>query len=175
MRLHSSVLAGAAALVAASAQAGNAQDTIDRPLTIYVAGTAGGGIDLYARLVARHIGRHIPGKPTVTVQLMPGAGGIRAANYLAEQAPRDGTVMTTFAGGPILEPLIGARNPGYDMTYCCGILVRDGLVMFADTRTNAGVDNIATFRKLHVLVQPGRRIMSTSMTRPSSVTILVSS
>ncbi len=50
MRLHWSVLAGAAALVAASVQAGNAQDTIDRPLTIYVAGTAGGGIDLYARL-----------------------------------------------------------------------------------------------------------------------------
>ena len=116
MRLHWSVLAGAVALVAASAQAGNAQDTIDRPLTINVAGTAGGGIDLYARLVARHLGRHIPGKPTVTVQLMPGAGGIRAANYLAEQAPRDGTVMTTFAGGPILEPLIGARNPGYDMS-----------------------------------------------------------
>ena len=46
------------------------------------------------------------------------------------------------------------------MTYCCGILVRDGLVMFADTRTNAGVDNIATFRKLHVLVQPGQRIMA---------------
>jgi len=116
MRLRWSVLAGAVALIAASAQAGNAQDTIDRPLTINVAGTAGGGIDLYARLVARHIGRHIPGKPTVTVQLMPGAGGIRAANYLAEQAPRDGTVMTTFAGGPILEPLIGTRNPGYDMS-----------------------------------------------------------
>src|SRR5262249_32582816 len=48
--------------------------------------------------------------------VMPGAGGIRAANYLAEQAPRDGTAMTTFAGGPILEPLIGARNPGYDMS-----------------------------------------------------------
>jgi putative proteasome-type protease len=46
------------------------------------------------------------------------------------------------------------------MTYCCGILVRDGLVMFADTRTNAGVDNIATFRKLHVLTQPGERIMA---------------
>ena len=116
MRLRSSVLAGAVALVAASAQPGNAQDTIDRPVTIYVAGTAGGGIDLYARLMARHIGRHIPGKPTVTVQVMPGAGGIRAANYLAEQAPRDGTAMTTFAGGPILEPLIGARTPGYDMS-----------------------------------------------------------
>jgi putative proteasome-type protease len=46
------------------------------------------------------------------------------------------------------------------MTYCCGILVRDGLVMFADTRTNAGVDNIATFRKLHVFTQPGERIMA---------------
>src|SRR5262249_61765345 len=52
--------------------------------------------------------------------------------------------------------------PGWftTMPYCCGILVRDGLVMFADTRTNAGVDNIATFRKLHVFPQPGERIMA---------------
>src|SRR6266852_1590724 len=97
----------------AAAQSAHA---IDRPLNIYVAGTAGGGVDLYARLVSRHIGRHIPGKPTVTVQVMPGAGGIRAANYLAEQAPRDGTAIATFAGGPVLEPLIGTRNPGYDMS-----------------------------------------------------------
>src|SRR6516164_9168314 len=106
----------AAALMLGSAQPGTAQATIDRPMTIYVAGTAGGGIDLYARLVARHMGRHIPGKPTVTVQVMPGAGGIRAAKFLAEQAPRDGTAIATFAGGPILEPLIGARDPGYDMS-----------------------------------------------------------
>ena len=46
------------------------------------------------------------------------------------------------------------------MTYCCGILVRDGLVMFADTRTNAGVDNISTFRKLHVFTQTGQRLMA---------------
>jgi putative proteasome-type protease len=46
------------------------------------------------------------------------------------------------------------------MTYCCGILVRDGLVMFADTRTNAGVDNVSTFRKLHTFKQPGERIMA---------------
>ena len=42
------------------------------------------------------------------------------------------------------------------MTYCCGILVRDGLVMIADTRTNAGLDNISTFRKLHVFTQSGQ-------------------
>jgi len=104
------------ALASGWTQPGSAQDTIDRPVIIYVAGTAGGGIDLYARLVSRHISRHIPGKPTVTVQVMPGAGGIRAANFLAEQAPRDGTAIATFAGGPILEPLIGARKPGYDMS-----------------------------------------------------------
>jgi putative proteasome-type protease len=46
------------------------------------------------------------------------------------------------------------------MTYCCGILVRDGLVMFADTRTNAGIDNISTFRKLHVFVERGERILA---------------
>jgi putative proteasome-type protease len=50
--------------------------------------------------------------------------------------------------------------PGTYMTYCCGILVRDGLVMFADTRTNAGVDNISTFRKLHVFTQTGQRLMA---------------
>jgi putative proteasome-type protease len=46
------------------------------------------------------------------------------------------------------------------MTYCCGILVREGLVMIADTRTNAGLDNISTFRKLHIYTQPGERVMA---------------
>jgi tripartite-type tricarboxylate transporter receptor subunit TctC len=116
-------LPGAAALVGVLACAlpwtpaaaqGAVDHTIDRPINIYVAGTAGGGIDLYARLLARHIGRHIPGKPTVNVQVMPGAGGIRAANFLAQQAPKDGTAFTAFAGGPILEPLIGSRKVDYD-------------------------------------------------------------
>jgi hypothetical protein len=49
---------------------------------------------------------------------------------------------------------------GTPMTYCVGILVRDGLVMIADTRTNAGVDNIATFRKLHLFEKPGERIIT---------------
>jgi putative proteasome-type protease len=46
------------------------------------------------------------------------------------------------------------------MTYCCGILVREGLVMIADTRTNAGLDNVSTFRKLHIYSEPGERIMA---------------
>jgi len=107
-------LGGVAMLVALAIVPAAAQDTIDRPVNIYVAGTAGGGIDLYARVVSRHFGRHIPGKPQVNVQVMPGAGGIRAANFLAQQAPKDGTAITTFAGGPILEPLIGSRKTDYD-------------------------------------------------------------
>lgn len=97
------------------AQAASAADTIDHPIIIYVGGTAGGGIDLYARLVADHIGRHIPGNPVVNVQEMPGGGGIKLANDLAKIAPHDGTVMASFTDGPILEPLTGARNPGYGM------------------------------------------------------------
>src|SRR6202012_1764761 len=47
-----------------------------------------------------------------------------------------------------------------EMTYCCGILVHEGLVMIADTRTNAGLDNISVFRKLHTFAEPGERIMA---------------
>src|SRR5215813_10558764 len=55
----------------------------------------------------------------------------------------------------------GGDAPGEaEMTYCCGILVRDGLVMIADTRTNAGLDNVSTFRKLHIFSKPGERIMA---------------
>src|SRR5437868_14510170 len=49
---------------------------------------------------------------------------------------------------------------GLEMTYCCGILVRDGLVMIADTRTNAGLDNVSTFRKLHASSKPAQRLMA---------------
>ncbi len=95
-----------------------AQDAgaITGTLNLYAAGTAGGGVDLFGRLLGRHMGRHVAGEPNVVVQVMPGAGGIRAANFLAQQAPRDGTAIAIFAGGPILEPLIGDRNPGYDMS-----------------------------------------------------------
>jgi len=56
------------------------------------------------------------------------------------------------------------------MTYCCGILVRDGLVMIADTRTNAGLDNISIFRKLHVFSNPGDRIMAIASSGNLSLT-----
>jgi putative proteasome-type protease len=56
------------------------------------------------------------------------------------------------------------------MTYCCGIMVRDGLVLIADTRTNAGLDNIATFRKLHIFEKPGERVLMLATAGNLSVT-----
>jgi len=68
-----------------------------RTITLIVGYGPGGGYDLYARLMARHLGRHIPGNPTIVVQNMPGAGSLRATNYLYTVAPRDGATIGSFA------------------------------------------------------------------------------
>jgi putative proteasome-type protease len=63
-----------------------------------------------------------------------------------------------------------AREQAHAMTYCCGILVQEGLVMIADTRTNAGLDNISVFRKLHLFTEPGERIMAIASAGNLSIT-----
>jgi tripartite-type tricarboxylate transporter receptor subunit TctC len=67
----------------------------------------GGGYDLYARTLGRHIGRHIPGNPNIVVQNMPGAGSLKAANYLYTIAPKDGTMFGGFSRGAPIDPLFG--------------------------------------------------------------------
>ena len=71
---------------------------------------SGGGYDVYGRLLATHLGRYIPGNPTVVLQHMPGAGSLRSVNYLYNTAPRDGTVLGIFARDMPLLGLIG-DNP----------------------------------------------------------------
>ena len=73
---------------------------------------AGGGYDQYARLLGRHIGRHIPGRPTVLPVNMPGGGGIRAANYVAKIAPQDGTILTIVSQGLPVDQALGL-NPSF--------------------------------------------------------------
>ena len=87
-----------------------------KQITILVAGTAGGGIDIGARVMARHLGKYVPGHPNVVAQLMPGAGGIRMIEHMSKVAPKDGTVIGTVAPGPLIEPLIGKRKTSYRMT-----------------------------------------------------------
>jgi tripartite-type tricarboxylate transporter receptor subunit TctC len=88
----------AVALLAAPAQADDVADFYKgKRVTLIVSYGPGGGYDVYARVLSRHIGRHIPGNPSIVVQNMPGAGSLRGANYLYNVAPKDGTAFGTFA------------------------------------------------------------------------------
>jgi tripartite-type tricarboxylate transporter receptor subunit TctC len=79
----------------------------NRTIPVIIGYSAGGGYDLYARVLAQHMGRHIPGNPTLVPQNMPGAGSIKAALYLYSVAPKDGSVIGTFARGMASTALIG--------------------------------------------------------------------
>ncbi len=88
----------AVALLAGPAQADEVADFYKgKRVTLLVSYGPGGGYDVYARTLARHISRHIPGNPSIVVQNMPGAGSLRGTNYLYNVAPKDGTVFGTFA------------------------------------------------------------------------------
>ena len=78
-------------------------------ITIYVGNTAGGTYDLYARLVSRHLGRFLPGRPGVVVENMPGAGSLRAANFIHGVAPKDGTAIGIVTENVAIEQAL--QNP----------------------------------------------------------------
>ena len=109
---------GVVALVAGLAGAADAQSVESfyrgRTVTIVVGYSVGGGYDAHARVLARHLGKHLPGSPAIVVQNMPGAGSLRAANYLYNAAPKDGATLGVFARGMAMEPLIGASSAGFD-------------------------------------------------------------
>ncbi len=76
-----------------------------------------GGYDTYARTLARHMGKHIPGNPTILPQNMPGAGSLKVANYIYNVAPKNGTVIATFARGLPMEKLLGrTAGQAFDAT-----------------------------------------------------------
>ena len=78
----------------------------DKTITLYIGYTVGGGYDIYARLVARHIGKYISGNPTVVPSNMPGAGSLKLMNWLYNAAPRDGTVLGSVNRGVPFLPLV---------------------------------------------------------------------
>jgi tripartite-type tricarboxylate transporter receptor subunit TctC len=99
----------------AAAQDAMAQFYHGRTITIVVGSSAGGGYDTYARLLTRFFSKHMPGNPTIVTQNMPGAGSNLMSAYVANVAPKDGTVIGANFAGAILEPLIGQNPSGkYD-------------------------------------------------------------
>lgn len=79
-------------------------------LNIVIGYSVGGGYDAYARLLAVHLGKHIPGNPTVVPQNMVGAGSLKAALYLDTVAPKDGTVIATFGRNIPIDPLMATTG-----------------------------------------------------------------
>ena len=109
------VAACAAEFAADIAQAQPAEQFFARKtVTISIGYTAGGSYDLYGRLVARHLGKQIPGAPSVVAQNMPGAGSLKAANYIYEVAPKDGTALGVVVESAALEQALANPAALYD-------------------------------------------------------------
>src|SRR5690349_14179299 len=103
-----------AATIAVSSAHSQSVDFTGKTITLAIATPAGGGYDLYGRLVARHIGRYLPGNPTVVPQNMPGAGSLIAANWLANVAPKDGTAIAIVPSATMFENLLGNAQARFD-------------------------------------------------------------
>jgi tripartite-type tricarboxylate transporter receptor subunit TctC len=109
----------AAALLLASVLPGAAKEQsvadfyAGKDVTLYIGTAVGGAYDLFGRLVARHMGRHIPGRPAVVPVNMEGAGSLKIANWFYRGAPRDGSVIALINRGTPYEPLIGNAGPAH--------------------------------------------------------------
>ncbi len=110
-----SVLALLALGASAQAQDPVAEFYRGKQIRIVAASATGGGYDLYARYVARHIGKHIPGNPTVIVKNMPGAGGLVAGNHVYARVGKDGLTLGVLQG-PLTYAQVGnSPNVAFDM------------------------------------------------------------
>ena len=119
LRFWSMLCAAATALAFSTLSAGAQGQSVEsfyqgKTITLVVGFTSGGGYDLNARAVARFMGNHIPGKPKVVIQNMPGAGSLASINHLANVAAKDGTALASFSRGVIFEPLMGNKSAQFD-------------------------------------------------------------
>jgi len=112
------IAVAAVALAVVPISLANAQSPAEfykgRTIDMEIGYSVGGGYDLYARLVARHLGKHIPGNPTVVPKNMEGAGSLRLANWLYGAAPRDGSAIGATSRGAAFDPLLGQMGAQFD-------------------------------------------------------------
>jgi tripartite-type tricarboxylate transporter receptor subunit TctC len=104
------------AIVAGAAVAETAGTFAGKAVTMYIGFGPGGGYDMWARVVAAHIGKHLRGNPTVTPENLPGGGSYRAAGFIYNVAPKDGTAIALIARDAALGPLTGEPGAQFDAT-----------------------------------------------------------
>lgn len=103
----------AIAALALGTHAAAAQAYDHKEVSVFIASGPGGGYDRYGRLIARHIGKYLPGKPTVVPKNMPGAGGLVLANFMYSKAPQDGSAIAIMQNERVLDPILGVPNASY--------------------------------------------------------------
>ncbi len=140
-----------ATLVALAALASISTSTSAQPASDFYAGRSislligfgsGGGNDTWARLIARHMSRHIPGAPNIVPQNVPGAGGLALANQIYTVSPKDGTVIASVSRGIPLEPLFGGQGTSFDPLKLSWIGSPDRDTAICVARSDAGIANI---------------------------------
>src|SRR3954468_24152789 len=141
-----SLLAAAFTLSPAAAES-VAEFYAGKTFTIVVGSDVGGGYDTNARLLSRHIGKFIPGNPTVIVQNRPGAGSITAANYIYNTAPKDGTVIGMVQRGIPLFKLTNQPGVQYDpekYTWIGNMSSEVGVAMVSEASTVMKTEDLFT-------------------------------
>ncbi len=124
----------------------------DKTVTIAVGSSPGGGLDTFGRLLSRHMGKHIPGKPTVVVSNVPGAGGNVLANNLYTLVPKDGTYMGITFPSVIIDPLLSENHRGYDPTKFNYIGNANAEVLVCLLRRDTGVKTLEDFLKADLII-----------------------
>ena len=170
MKILGTLIAGAAALlIAGQASAQSSEDTFfkGKEISLGIGFGAGGGYDTYARLMARHYGRFIPGNPVVVPKNEPGAGGMKLASTIYNVARKDGTELALFAATTALEPLFGTEEAKYETTKftwignldsdvsSCGVWKHTGIKTWEDVKskeTTFGATGPAAITSIHPLV-----------------------
>ena len=124
-----------------------------KQITVIVGNPAGGGYDVYARLLARHMPKYLPGQPGFIVQNLPGAGSINAAQHLANVAAKDGTAIGVLVPGAIFDPLIeGQAKFRYDPGKFEYLGSADSGTRICFTSRQSGIQTIDDARKAKVVV-----------------------
>lgn len=123
-------------------------------MTILISSRAGSGYDVYARLLGRNLGRHIPGNPRIIPKNMPGAGGMRLLNHAYNKAPRDGSTLFTLHFNLPLWQAIGGSGVKYDAGKIIGLgrLVASNAVIGVWTTSNAKVASLADAIKRQAVI-----------------------
>jgi tripartite-type tricarboxylate transporter receptor subunit TctC len=153
-RLKAIALACAAALVAVSAASAQSVEEFytGKTVEVRIGFSVGGGYDTYARLLATHMGKHIPGNPTLVPMNEPGAGSLKLANWLYEAAPQDGTVFGIVARAAPFDPMFGNEAAKFDALKFNYIGSANNEVSVCVARADTGIEKFDDLKEKELIV-----------------------